>query len=140
MAVNHVPRAVALWLVLLAAMTANGAFRMLVLEPRLGELRAHQLSSLLGVGLVFLVAWWFVRGLPEPHAALLLGTGALWLALSVAFEFLFGRYVGGASWAELLADYDVVEGRLWPLVLLAVLLSPWASSLAGGRGKARAVV
>ena len=137
---NRVLRALAMWLVLLAAMMANGAFRVLVLEPRLGELRAHQLSSLSGVGLVFLIAWWFVRGLPESHAGALLGAGALWLALSVAFEFLFGRYVEGASWAELLAAYDVGEGRLWPLVLLAVLLSPWASRLAGGRGKGRAVV
>lgn len=27
-------------------------------------------------------------------------------------------------WSRLLADYDLAAGRLWPLVLLALLLMP----------------
>ena len=46
----------------------------------------------------------------------------------MAFEFLFGR-VAGASWESLLANYDLSEGRLWPLVLVSVLLAPWLASL-----------
>jgi hypothetical protein len=53
-----------------------------------------------------------------------LGVGLFWLVLTVTFEFLFGRYVAGASWEALLADYDVLRGRLWPLVLLTTLLAP----------------
>src|SRR3712207_1716407 len=43
--------------------------------------------------------------------------GAGWIGLTVAFEFGFGRLVAGQSWEELLADYDVSEGRTWPFVL-----------------------
>jgi hypothetical protein len=43
----------------------------------------------------------------------------------VAFEFLFFHYVAGHSWPELLANYDIAHGRLWPLILLWVALGPY---------------
>ena len=43
--------------------------------------------------------------------------GAAWLSLTVAFEFGFGRAVAKQSWEELLADYNVSQGRTWPFVL-----------------------
>jgi hypothetical protein len=52
----------------------------------------------------------------------------------VAFEFLFGHYLGGATWESLLADYDLRQGRLWPLVLVTVLVAPWLASLVRSRG------
>src|SRR6188472_1037584 len=36
--------------------------------------------------------------------------GSLWLALTIAFEFAFGRLVANQSWHELLADYKRREG------------------------------
>jgi hypothetical protein len=51
-----------------------------------------------------------------------------WLALTLAFEFGFFRYVAGRSWESLLEQYDVAKGHLWPFVLAAVALAPflWA--------------
>ena len=46
----------------------------------------------------------------------------------MAFELLFGRYVSGASWESLLADYDLRRGRLWSLVLVTILFAPWLAS------------
>jgi hypothetical protein len=43
----------------------------------------------------------------------------------VLFEFGFGHYIAGHPWEKLVADYDVLEGRVWSLVLLAESLSPW---------------
>ena len=118
-------RAAATWLALLVVMFGNGVFRVLVLQPRLGEDRARQLASLTGLVIVFVAAWIFVRAQAGvgPHA--LLGVGALWLLLTLAFEFGFGYFVSGLSWAELVADYNVVQGRLWPFVLLGTLVAPW---------------
>jgi hypothetical protein len=48
----------------------------------------------------------------------------LWLGLTLAFEFLVGHYAFGTSWNELLADYDILNGRLWLLVLVAALTAP----------------
>jgi hypothetical protein len=50
--------------------------------------------------------------------------GAVWLALTLAFEFLAGHYLFGSSWERLLADYDLLRGRVWILVLLATLFAP----------------
>lgn len=43
--------------------------------------------------------------------------GTAWLALTVAFVFGFGRLVANQSWEELIADYNVAQGRTWPFVL-----------------------
>lgn len=117
-------RSLAMWLVLLAAMMANGALRVGVLQPRLGEQAARQLASLSGIAVILALSAAFVRRLRSPSSAQLVGVGALWLALTVAFELGFG-YVSGLGWKALLADYDLAAGRLWPLVLLATLLAPW---------------
>ena len=58
-------------------------------------------------------------------SAQLLGVGFIWLVLTIAFEFLFGHYEAGASWETLTAEYNLLRGRLWPLVLLATFLAPW---------------
>jgi len=50
--------------------------------------------------------------------------GACWTAMTIAFEFGFGHYIMGNSWGKLLADYNFFAGRLWVLVLLAVLAGP----------------
>ena len=50
--------------------------------------------------------------------------GLFWTILTMAFEFLFGHYVMGHSWDALWADYNVLQGRLWPLVLIVTLFGP----------------
>jgi len=106
-------------------MFANGAIRVLVLQPQLGEALARQLASLSGVALVLLVSWLFVRGSPKAKSAELWWVGVAWLSATAAFEFLFGHFVSGLSWQALLADYNILRGRLWSLILISVCLGPW---------------
>jgi hypothetical protein len=126
-------RAVAAWLAMLGAMSANGALREAVLAPRLGALRAGQVSSILGACLVATLAGVFVRRLPDPAGAPLLRVGALWGALTLGFEFGFGHFVSGQPWRALLADYDLGGGRLWPLVLATAVAAPvfWGAAVRG---------
>jgi len=49
--------------------------------------------------------------------------GFFWTSLTVAFEFLFGHYARGASLGMLLTDYNLLKGRLWSLVVIAMLVS-----------------
>ena len=51
-------------------------------------------------------------------------TGFVWLLLTVCFEFSLGYFVSKLSFREMLADYDIMRGRLWPLVLIGVLTLP----------------
>ncbi|HWC29335.1 MAG TPA: hypothetical protein VG845_04550 [Dehalococcoidia bacterium] len=113
------------WLLLFVVMFANGAIRVLVLQPQLGEDLARQVASLSGVALVLLVSWLFVRASPGARPAQLWWVGVAWFGATVAFEFLFGRFVSGLSWQALLADYNVLRGRFWSLILVSVCLGPW---------------
>ena len=57
----------------------------------------------------------------------LIGIGALWLVLTVAFEFGLGRAVG-RSWQALLADYDLIHRGLLSIGMVLLALSPWIAA------------
>jgi len=50
----------------------------------------------------------------------------MWLAMTLAFEFGAGHYLFHTPWAALIADYNILRGRLWILVLAATLTAPTA--------------
>jgi hypothetical protein len=126
-------KAILMWLLLLVVMMGNGVLRVLVLQPRLGESLARQGACLSGIVLILVMTGLFMRRLGPFSRGELLKIGALWLVLTVAFEFLFGRFVTGASWEALLAEYDLRRGRLWPLVLSTTLIAPWLWSVVRDR-------
>ena len=113
------------WLVFMVTAIANGAFRESMLIPRFGDQVGHWLSTamLCTFLIVEIVVFLEIAGDGESRAELL-GLGAMWLALTLAFEFGFGRFVEKKPWREMLADYNVFKGRVWPLVLLVILLTP----------------
>jgi hypothetical protein len=51
--------------------------------------------------------------------------GIAWLTITVLFELAFGHWVAGHPWSRLLADYNILAGRLWVFVLLTTALAPW---------------
>ncbi len=117
--------AVGVWLVLTVLAVLNGTLRNYTYARALGEYAGHVLSSLIFVAVVFAVTYAFLRlARVDYGTGDLLAVGGIWLALTVAFEFLFGHYVVGHPWSRLLADYNIVKGRAWTLVLLAVFLAP----------------
>ena len=113
------------WFVLLVAAMVNGALRDFTYGKHLPELLAHQLSCLSGIILFGVVFYQFVCRWPPASARQVLSIGLFWMSLTVAFEFLFFHYVAGHPWPELLANYDVTSGRLWPLILLWVAFGPY---------------
>jgi len=107
---------------------ANGIFRDAALVSSLGQKRARTVS---GLSLsVVILAWTIltIPWIPLPGLMQYAGVGLLWLALTVAFEFLFGRVVAKKSWEELLRAYRFENGDIWPLVLMAVTVSPVAAA------------
>lgn len=125
-------KAAVAWLMLCVVMFANGAIRALVLQPRLGEDLARQVASVTGVLFVLLASWVFVRGCPQATPRQLLWVGAGWVAATLAFEFGLG-FISGLGWRELLAEYDIVRGRLWSLIVLSVFLGPWLCGVVARR-------
>jgi hypothetical protein len=112
------------WLVILVLAFANGALRELLLLPWMGYPWALVLSGLLLCVCVVLVTWFSLAVMKLKNAAQAFAVGAFWLALTLIFEFGFGRFVQGKPWSELLGAYTFARGNLWPLVLLVILFGP----------------
>lgn len=121
----NVWRCLATWLVMLLVAVANGAVRDFTYGRVVSELTAHQVSTAIGIALLGIVMWRFVRRYPPASARAAIAIGLLWMLLTVAFEFLFFHYAGGRSWGELLANYDVSKGRVWVVVLAWVAVAPY---------------
>lgn len=113
------------WLPMIVIGILNGGLREMLFRKWLPELRAHQVSTVTGIVFFGLYIWFLTGRWPLASGAQAVAVGLLWLALTVAFEFLFGRYIGGHPWSRLLHDYDLRAGRLWPLVLLWLTIAPY---------------
>ena len=112
------------WLGLAGLGVVNGAVRETTYTEAVGDHAAHQLSTFTLITMIVTYTWWAQRRWPLASTHEALTVGALWLALTVAFEFGFGHFVAGASWSTLLTDYDLTKGNLWVLVLLTTGLAP----------------
>ena len=127
-----IARAFAVWLVLLAVAFANGFLRVAWLIPSTGDHTGHVISTLMLSAAIALLSWLtigWIRPATERDALLV---GAIWVTLTLAFEFLAGHYLFGNPWSTLLADYNVFDGRIWVLVLATTGLSPLATARACG--------
>ena len=117
-------RAGAIWLGIMLTAILNGAMRDMVLTPRVGDLGARALSCLTLSAVVLLVAWVSLHWIGPASLVDAWRIGAMWLAMTLAFEFGAGHYLFGTPWAALLADYNILAGRLWVLVLLTTVTAP----------------
>lgn len=130
-----ITRATAIWLVLIAAEILHGIVRGIFLVPYVGEFRSSQIGVFTGSLIILAIALAFVRWIGTSSVSALLLVGASWLALTLAFEILFGRFVVGASWERLASDYNVLEGGLLPIGMLVLTLSPLIAAKVRGRRK-----
>lgn len=128
-------RALVLWSAIIPLAIANGLLRDLLLARWLGASTARSVSGVLLCGLIGAWTWLTVPWLALRDGRACAVVGAGWLALTLGFEFGFGRLVAHRTWEELLRPYRFTGGDLWPVVLLVVALAPWLA--ARGRGLLR---
>lgn len=118
-------RATLIWILMLVIAVTAGVLRSERLEPHLGEQGAHVVGTFVVTSLFALLIWATVGWIdPYLEGRPLLTVGVGWTVATIGFEFMFGHFVAGHSWSRLLADYNILAGRLWALVLLTVLLGP----------------
>ncbi|MET0027825.1 MAG: hypothetical protein ABW101_09330 [Candidatus Thiodiazotropha sp.] len=115
----------ALWLVLAVIAILNGGLREKFYAPLMNELTAHQLSTFSAIVLFSLCIWIFTGLWPIASARQAVTIGMMWLAMTVAFEFVFGHFVMGHSWERLFHDYNILRGRVWILVLIWTSVAPY---------------
>jgi hypothetical protein len=112
------------WVVIAVAMIANGIFRETLLKRVMSNGAAETLSVVLGVIIILLITRAFFRALVGLSLGTLAISALIFFTLTVAFEFLFGHYVDHKSWADLWANYEIWNGRLWPVALVIGSLTP----------------
>jgi hypothetical protein len=117
-------KASVLWLGFLVVAIAGGIMREKLLIPWLGPLGGRALGTLLVSASIFGLIYAYIRRLTNVTQGSLFRLGLFWTVLTILFECLFGHYVMGASWESICADYNIFQGRLWPLVLIVTLFGP----------------
>jgi len=116
---------IASWFGLMVIAIINGSIRHYLIEPKISELRAHQISCITAIFLFGLFTYLVSRYYPIQSNAQAWTIGLLWLIMTILFEFGFGHYVMKHPWSRLLADYNILKGRLWVLVLVYTTISPY---------------
>ncbi|MEC4814802.1 MAG: hypothetical protein SAK29_16200 [Scytonema sp. PMC 1069.18] len=112
------------WFPMILIAIINAGIRELVYAKYFGELRAHQISTVTGILLFGLYVWILTRLQHIQSTEQALVIGLIWLLLTVSFEFLFGHYIVGLEWSQLLADYNLLAGRVWIFVLVWIAIAP----------------
>ncbi len=119
------------WIPLVIIAIANGVFRQIFFQQSLGELRAHQLSTAIGIILFGIYIDWLMRRWNPESLKDTIRIGGLWMMLTILFEFSLGRLVLELDWSVLLHDYNLLAGRVWVLVIIWVAVAPSVFFLTG---------
>lgn len=123
-------RAIAVWCAIVPIAIANGAVREILIEPAAGPAAGHVISTMMLCAAVLLVTWITIGWMRPASLRDAARIGVLWVALTLAFEFLAGHFVFGTPWSRLLMDYNLAERRVWILVPITTALAPWLTARA----------
>lgn len=113
-----------LWFPMLLIAIGNGALRDLIYKKYVGDLSAHQIST---VSLIIFFAVYIavvIQKFPPASSMQAIGIGAMWVIMTLSFEFGFGRWRGN-SWEKLLEDYNLLKGHVWILIPAWVAIAPY---------------
>ena len=117
-------RAVLIWCALLVIASINGIAREAVLIPRIGDVAGRAVSTIALSVFIIIVTWISIDWIAPRSTQQAWVVGVIWVALTLAFEFLAGHYLFHNPWSRLLEDYNVLRGRIWILVLVTTVVSP----------------
>ncbi|MGC9502150.1 hypothetical protein [Baaleninema sp.] len=114
-----------LWCALAVLAVTNGYIGSTWVLSQFGEAWVEPYKVVVIVTGIFAMAWIYMRqNRDRPRKAAVIAA-TTWVGLTILFEFVFGHYIAGDSWATLLENYRFWEGHLWILVLLSEAISPF---------------
>jgi hypothetical protein len=113
------------WVPMVLIGIANGVLRATTYGSHMSGLHAHELSTLTGGVMLSVYIYGVSRFLRFETGRQAIAVGVMWFAMTVGFEFAFGHYIAGHDWTRLVRDYNLLEGRVWLLLLLWVAGAPY---------------
>ena len=118
-------RLVGVWVLLAIVMSANGVFRETVLKDAMTADKANLASAVIGVFLILGVTRLFFGPLKGARRSTLIRVSVALVIMTVVFEFAIGRLVDRKTWGELIENYALWRGHLWPIVLAVLAATPF---------------
>ena len=122
----YLVRGFLVWLVIVFAESVHGTLRQIFLAPVIGDFPVRRIAFFVGLLLIFLIAYFFVRWINAPGSLFLVGL--LWAILTLVFEIALGFFILGYSPERVFEDYDISRGGLMGFGLLFMVFSPWLAA------------
>jgi len=121
--------AFATWMSLVVVATFISGLGNAYLSDRIGNYATHLLDVSIMTAATYGLTFVFVTAHQIIDVGLLFGIGIAWATLTVGLELLVGHVLLGEPWARLWRVYDIRSRKLYSIVLLALLISPYVASL-----------
>lgn len=121
---KNIYKQILLWFTFPFVAILNGALREAAYKKHVGDLPAHQISTVTGIVFFGIIFYFIFKNWKIESAKNAILIGVTWLGLTILFEFGFGHYIMGNSWQKLLHDYNLMEGRVWSLFLAWITIAP----------------
>ncbi|MGA1847584.1 hypothetical protein [Deferribacter abyssi] len=125
-------KATGIWFVIVVAAIMNGALREKILVPIIGSDLALPLSGVSLAIIVFVVSLIFIPFISTSEPKIYITIGLFWVVLTLLFEFIFGHYIAGKSWKDVMQVFNVKKGDLFLVVLCITAISPWCTAKVRG--------
>lgn len=117
------------WFIFVIVAIINGGIRNNVYKPYVGDLTAHQISTIIFIIAILIITYLILKfsniQLSDSKSIIM---GFIWLLLTIFFEFIAGHFIFGNSWDKIVGDYNILEGRIWSLALLTTFLAPYITN------------
>ncbi len=124
------------WFGMMALAIVNGGAREFAYKPRVGDLAAHQISTVVLIVLLAGYIRFLTRVWPIGSARQAWTIGGMWFLMTEAFEIGMGL-IAGDSWSKLFHTYNVFAGQVWIFIPLWVLAGPYVFFRNFNRNKQR---
>ena len=117
-------KSLAIGLLIALGEVLNGNVRVRLLHSRFGKKRAKLISLFSGTLIIYAICWLTLPWLAPSGYADCLQIGFVWLAIMLALDIYFGRYVFKLKWERVWDDFNPAKGNMLGLGMLLLFLSP----------------
>ncbi|KAA3609667.1 MAG: hypothetical protein DWQ05_22305 [Calditrichaeota bacterium] len=117
-------KACLVWLLMMVFAVGNGLFRDNFLASQLNPAIALPLSGITLSILILLITYFTLPILGKHPPQTYIFIGAQWVLTTLAFEFIFGHFVAGKPWPEILQIFKVWQGNFFLIALVVTFIAP----------------
>ena len=116
-------KSILIWSLMIPLAILNGALRVGLIEPIIGEIYANPISCVILCLLIFIVSFIFIPKLGNGIKVVYIKIGILWVLLTIIFETILGLFMGNTI-NEVIMAYNIATGNFWLIVVIFIGFAP----------------